>query len=160
MAHRSVFWAALEIRWHFVRTQSQPKAWMAPCVVFRVVGDSWSSRHAIASMAERRTTPLPPRPSSSFAPFHPEKPRKGKPGKEEAAEGEQQFPPFCPTPPSPCPETTKHPIAAWRLHWNESRGRCIVSFQASWSEEPRGARRSLRSPGLPGPVLQCLLIGI
>ena len=38
-----MFWAVLELEWHFVRIQSQPKFWMASHVAFSVVGVSQSS---------------------------------------------------------------------------------------------------------------------
>lgn len=40
LRHQSMFWAVLELEWHFVRIQSQPKVWMASHVASSVVGVS------------------------------------------------------------------------------------------------------------------------
>lgn len=54
-----MLWAALELEWHLVGIQSQPKAWMASCAAFSVVGASQSCRSGGGSSIGGRATPLP-----------------------------------------------------------------------------------------------------
>lgn len=103
-----MFWAALELEWHFVGIQSQHKDWMASCVALSVVGASQSCLCGPGSRDE----------GQSYCPSfliglvlflsHPQ-----KPGRKEAAKEEEQFSASYPFLPSPHPQTTKYPIAAW-----------------------------------------------
>lgn len=133
-----MFWAVLELEWHFVGIQSQPKDWMASCVAFSVVGASQSCLCGAGSSDEGKSY------SPSFLTglvlflSHPEKPCKLKPGKKEAAKEEEQLPPSYPF----CHLLILRPRSIQLLgEWAGMRVRedATESFQALWPEEPGGA---------------------